>query len=143
MLNFDKFEPLKFNTTLTELDLNNNDINNIDKLCEILQFNTVLTKLYLNNNKINNIDKLCEIIRYNTTLQYLNLSSNFIMNYDMLINSLYFNNSLCWIDIKNQSCWHGKYTFLYDKDFIYFDNSLKIRILTLLKYNHSLIYFNI
>ena len=75
---------LKFNTTLTDLQLNNNNIkdNDIKPLCELLQTNTTLTKLNLSNNDITDdgLKLLSDVLKVNTTLTELILMNNQFAN---------------------------------------------------------------
>jgi NLR family CARD domain-containing protein 3 len=72
---------LKFNTSLTKLDLRNNRIRDggAAALGEALKVNTSLTELNLHNNSIadGGASSLLKVLtKYNTTLRYLNLTGN-------------------------------------------------------------------
>ena len=69
--NYILFDFLKYNNTLTSLNLENNKIENIDILSKCLKYNTSLTELNLNNNYLNynyNINILNHILNHNITL---------------------------------------------------------------------------
>ena len=65
-------EALKYNSTLTSLNLNSNES---IKIGEILKHNCTLTKLKINCMKYDNVYDFMDGIQYNTTLTYLSLSS--------------------------------------------------------------------
>ena len=82
-MNNNIYKQLK-NNEITELDLSNNKIENIDKLSKNLKYNNSLEVLYLNNNKIENIDRLSKSLIFNSSLKELYLNYNKTKEEDLI-----------------------------------------------------------
>ena len=97
---------LRYNTTLTYLNLGENNITDIEPICEALKYNTTLTELDLSDNEFgrdyvrdyvsDNIRFLSNILKVNTTLITLNLSQSCLDSYDLklIFNALCYNTTL-------------------------------------------------
>lgn len=90
--NIDKLceDGLKYNKTIKELHLGWNNIENINKLGDILKTNASIEKLYLEYNCIKNMDYLYECLKSNKTLKHLDLSYNYLTK-----NHIEYVNKLC------------------------------------------------
>lgn len=92
-------EGLENNSTLTSLSLYRNNINNIDNIDKYLNNNSSINYLDLGNNKISNIDNLCNYLKSNSSLTYLNLSENKINNIENLFDAVKSNNTLNYLNL--------------------------------------------
>lgn len=86
-----------------ELGLGNNYIENINGLADGLRYNSSLTEINLNCNRFETIGTLVDELRHNDTLKNLSLSSNSIKDLDYFIDALKINTTLenlCLYDSK-------------------------------------------
>lgn len=96
---------LKTNSTLTEISLSWNYLNNDDikDICEGLRANTSLNSLSLSNNEIDDkgINYINEVLKVNKTLNILNLKGNYIFDTakQSLVDTLKNNTSLTELDL--------------------------------------------
>ncbi|EFA85234.1 hypothetical protein PPL_02234 [Heterostelium album PN500] len=96
---------LRSNTTLTSLDLSDNNIgaNGAKQIMEGLRYNSTLTKLYFKNNKIgdNAGAYISTMIKDNKCLQYLDISENNLQtNAGILVSlSLESNSTLKYLNL--------------------------------------------
>ena len=70
---------LETNNTLTELDLDNNNINNVQSIGDALKTNNTLEVLRLHNNNITDdsgIQSIIDVLKTNNILKTLDLSDN-------------------------------------------------------------------
>ena len=100
---------LKGNTTLTELSLNNNNIDDdgASALADALKGNNTLEYLDLSENNIGDdgASALADALQINNTLEYLDLTENNIGDdgANDLADALKGNNTLIWLDLNNNN----------------------------------------
>ena len=130
---------LKFNNTLTDLQLIGNMIedDDIKPLCDLLQVNTTLTTLNLSNNEITGygLKLLSDVLKVNTTLIELNLLRNRIGDEDngliSLADLLKINTTLTKLQLSS-----------YQYDSIEYFNTILL-LCESLKFNNTLTELNI
>jgi Ran GTPase-activating protein (RanGAP) involved in mRNA processing and transport len=113
-------EALKYNTTLTEIDLSDNGLGCSDEslvaIAELLKHNTTLTKIDFSSNDFDdeNLEGaivLAEALKYNTTLKEIDLGDNFVWevcNFDginPIAEIIRYNTSLEKINLNNNRFW--------------------------------------
>ena len=93
--NINKFiDNLKYNNSLIELEISSFKLKeNINDLYEYIENNNKLNKLILYDNEIKDIEYLCEILKDNNTIMFIDLSTNRINNINNL-NCLKYNSTL-------------------------------------------------
>ena len=94
-------EVLKYNTTVEELYLPENEITDCSSLAEALQLNNTVKSLYLSENEITDCSSLAEALKRNNTVEWLDLSFNKITDCSSLAEALKRNNTVETLDLTN------------------------------------------
>lgn len=108
---------IKYNSSITKLNLSKNDFENIDNICEGLKINSSITELNLDNNKIENLKSLNEVLKVNSILTSLSLSNNNIKDLNDFSNVLKTNSIISSINLSHN--------YINDYNFNIFSEVLK------------------